>query len=198
MPLITYKNVSPKIDNGAYVSPNATLIGDVRVGKNSVIWPGAVIRAEYASIIIGEFCTVFDGVIMFTRSEKSPINLGNYTIVETGATIFGCFFEDYVLVSQNSLIHERVSIGEGVVLLNNSIVPPGLIVPARSILTGDPVQKVREQSRNDVLKHKERSEHFSELFIKIKEQLPNAQSYMLTYNDFMKILIENINNKKGN
>ena len=160
MPLITYKNKSPQIDENSYVSPTSTLIGDVRVGKNSVIWPGTIIRAEYAPIIIGEYCTIFDGVVLFTRSEKSPINLGNYAILETGSTIFGCYFEDYVLVSQNCLIHERSSLGEGVVLLKDSIVPPGLIIPARAILTGDPVQQIREQSRNDVLKHKERSEHF--------------------------------------
>ncbi|MHA1727182.1 MAG: gamma carbonic anhydrase family protein [Promethearchaeota archaeon] len=191
MPLINYRDKSPSINEGAYVSPNATLIGDVQVGDHSIIWPGSVFRAEYAPIIIGEYCTVFNGVIMFTRSEKSPINLGNYTIVETGSTIFGCYFEDYILISQNTLIHERSSIGEGVIILNNSVVPPGLTISARSILTGDPVQKVRDQSRNDVLKHKERSEHFSELFIKIKEQLPNAQPYMLTFNDFMKFIILN-------
>jgi len=189
MPLITYKNNSPKIDAESYVSPNATLIGDVRVGKNSVIWPGTILRAEYAPIIIGECCNVFDGVVFFTRSEKSPINLGNYTIIETGSTIFGCYFEDYILVSQNCLIHERSSLGEGVVLLKDSIVPPGLIIPARSILTGDPVQKIREQTRNDVLKQKETAEHYSQLFIKIKEQLPNAQGYLLTLPDFLKILL---------
>ena len=190
MPIIEYKGKSPTIDENAYVSPNATLIGDVRVGKHSVIWPGCVLRAEYSPIIIGEFCTVFDGVIMFTRSEKSPINLGNYAIIESGVTLFGCYFEDYILVSKNSLIHERSSLGEGAVILPNSIVPPGITLPARSILIGDPVQKVREQTRNDVIKHKERAEHFSEVFIKIKNQLPNAQSYLLTFNDFIKILLD--------
>ncbi len=195
MPLISYRNKTPIIDKEAHVSPNATLIGDVRVGKHSVIWPGSVIRAEYSPIIIGEYCNIFDGIILFSRSEKSPINIGNYNIVESGSTIFGCYMEDYILISKNSLIHERVSLGEGVILLPDSVVPPGLTISARSILTGDPVQKIREQTRNDILKHKERAEHFSDLFIKINEQLPNAQSYMLTYNDFMKFMIERIKDK---
>lgn len=189
MPLIEYDGKSPKIDDNAYVSPNATLIGDVKVGANSVIWPGCVLRAQYSPIIIGEYCTIFDGVMMFTKSDKSSINLGNYAIIETGSAIFGCYLEDYILISKNSLLHESVSIGEGVIILNNSVVPPGLTIPSRAILQGNPVQKIREQSRNDVLKHKERAEHFSELFIKIKEQLPNAQSYMLTYPDFIKLML---------
>ena len=192
MPLLEYRGKMPTIDKDAFVSPNATLIGDVRVGKNSVVWPGAVLRAEYSPIIIGEYCTIFDGVVLFTRSEKAPINTGNYTIIETGATILGCYFEDFVLISQNCLIHERSSIGEGVILLGDSVVPPGLTIESRSILKGDPVQKIREQSRNDVIKHKERAEHFAELFMKIRHQLPNAQAYMLSYSDFMKILLDKI------
>lgn len=192
MPLLEYRGKTPTIAEGSFVSPNATLIGDVRVGKNSVVWPGSVLRAEYSPIIVGEYCTIFDGVILFTRSEKAPINTGNYTIIETGATILGCYFEDFVLVSQNCLIHERSSIGEGVILLSDSVVPPGLTIESRSILKGDPVQKIREQSRNDVIKHKERAEHFSELFIKIRHQMPHAQAYMLTYTDFMKILLDKI------
>ncbi|MBN2154933.1 MAG: gamma carbonic anhydrase family protein [Candidatus Lokiarchaeota archaeon] len=192
MTLLEYRSKSPTIAEGALVSPNATLIGDVRVGKNSVVWPGSVLRAEYAPIIIGEYCTIFDGAVLFTRSEKSPITTGNYSIIETGATILGCYFEDFVLVSQNCLIHERASIGEGVILLSDSVVPPGFMVESRSILKGDPVQKIREQTRNDVIKHKERAEHFSELFMKIQHQLPNAQSYMLTLTDFMKILLDKV------
>ncbi|MHA1341235.1 MAG: gamma carbonic anhydrase family protein [Promethearchaeota archaeon] len=198
MVLIEYKGKAPTIDEEAYVSPNATLIGDVQVKKNAVIWPGSILRAEFSSIVIGEYTTVFDGVIMFTRSEKYPINTGNYTIIETGATIFGCYCEDYIVISKNALIHEGVSIGEGAIILDNSIIPPGLVISARSILKGDPAQKIREQTRNDMLKNKERADHISNLFIKIKHQLPNAQPYMMSFNDFMKILVENINinNKK--
>jgi len=193
MPLIKYKDKEPIIDENAYVSPNSTLIGDVKIGKNSVIWPGSIIRAENAPIIIGEYCTIFDGVIIFTRSDKSPVSIGNYAIIETGSTLMGGYLEDYILLSRNTLLHERVSIGEGVIILNDSVVPPGLIIQSRAIMSGNPVQTIREQSRNDVLKHKERAEHFSELFIKIKTQLPNAQPYMMTYTDFLRLLFE-----KGN
>jgi hypothetical protein len=57
-------------------------------------------------------------------------------------------------------------------------------------LRGIPVEPIREQSRNEVLKQKDRAEHYSELFMKIKEQLPNAQSYLLTLPDFVKLLLK--------
>ena len=57
-------------------------------------------------------------------------------------------------------------------------------------MKGIPVETVREQSRNDVLKVKDRAEHYSQLFTKINKQLPNAQSYVLTLPDFIKILLK--------
>lgn len=193
MPILEYNGKKPEISLKSYVSPMATLIGDVKVNDNVVIWPGSIIRAEYSPIIIGEYTTIFNGVMMFTRSQKSSINIGRYCIIETGVTLLGCFLEDYVQILEGTLIFEEASIGEGVIILNNSQVPPGLTIPARSVMKGNPVEPIREQSRNDVLKQKERAENYSQLFIKIKEHLPNAQGYLLTLPDFIKILLKREN-----
>lgn len=185
-----YNGKKPEISENAYVSPLATLIGDIKISDNVIIWPGSILRAENSSINIGEYTTVFDGVILFTRSHKSSIQIGRYCILESGVTILGAFLEDYVQIMEGTLVFEECSIGEGTVILNKSQVPPGLTIPARAVLKGIPVETLREQSRNDVLKQKERAEHYSQLFMKIKEQLPNAQSYLLTLPDFIKIILK--------
>ncbi|TKJ21940.1 MAG: hypothetical protein CEE43_08345 [Promethearchaeota archaeon Loki_b32] len=190
MPIMEYNGKKPQISQNSYVSPMATLIGDIRINDNVIIWPGSIIRAENSSINIGEFTTVFDGVILFTRSQKSSINIGRYCIIESGVTLLGCFLEDYVQVKEGSLIYEEASIGEGSLILNQSQVPPGLTIPARAVMRGIPVEPVREQTRNDVLKQKEKAENYSQLFIKIKDQLPNAQSYLLTLPDFIRLMIK--------
>ncbi len=128
--------------------------------------------------------------MMFTRSQKSSIHIGRYCIIESGVTILGCFMEDYVQIMEGTLIYEECSIGEGSIIINKSQIPPGLIIPARSVLRGIPVEPIREQSRNEVLKQKDKAEHYSQLFIKIKEQLPNAQSYLITLPDFIKLLLK--------
>jgi carbonic anhydrase/acetyltransferase-like protein (isoleucine patch superfamily) len=190
MPLFEYNNKKPQISSKSYVSPLSTLIGDVHINDNVVIWPGSIIRAENSSINIGEYTTIFNGVMMFTRSQKSAINIGRYNIIESGVTLLGCFLEDYIQIKEGSLIYEESSIGEGVIILNGSQVPPGLIVPARSVMRGIPVEPVREQTRNDVLKQKEKAENYCHLFIKIKEHLPNAQGYLLTLPDFIKLMLK--------
>jgi carbonic anhydrase/acetyltransferase-like protein (isoleucine patch superfamily) len=190
MPIIEYNGKKPEISPKSYVSPQSTLIGDVKINDNVIIWPGAIIRAENAPIVIGEFSTIFDGVIMLTRSSKSSINVGRYCIIETGVALLGCFMEDYVQIKEGTLVFEEASIGEGVIILNESQVPPGLTIPARTVMKGIPVEPVREQSRNDVLKQKEKAESYSHLFIKIMDQLPNAQGYLLTLPDFIKLMLK--------
>lgn len=190
MVLMEYNGKKPTISENCYVSPMATLIGDVTVNDNVVIWPGSIIRAEFSQINIGEYSTIFNGVILLTRLHKSSIHIGRYCILETGVTLLGGFLEDYVQILEGSLVFEESSIGEGAVILNKSQVPPGLIIPARAVMKGIPVERVREQSRNDVLEQKERAHHYTQLFMKVKNMLPNAQSYLLTLPDFIKLLIK--------
>ena len=197
MVLIEYNGKEPDISSNAYVSPLATLIGDIRINDNAVVWPGSIIRAEKSQISIGEYSTIFDGVILLTRSQKSPIHVGRYCILETGVTLLGGFLEDYVQIMEGSVIFEESSIGEGVVILNKSQVPPGLVVPARAVMKGNPVETIREQSRNEVLEQKERAHHYTQMFIKIKNMLPNAQSYLLTLPDFMKMIMKGEKIEKG-
>ena len=195
MVLIEYNGKEPEISEQAYVSAMATLIGDIKINDNVVVWPGSIIRAEKSQINIGEYSTIFDGVILLTRSQKSPIHVGRYCILETGVTLLGGFLEDYVQIMEGSVIFEDTSIGEGAIILNKSQVPPGLVVPARAVMKGIPVETIREQTRNEVLEQKERAHHYTQLFIKIKDKLPNAQSYLLTLPDFIKMLIKE--EKKG-
>ncbi|MHA1988608.1 MAG: gamma carbonic anhydrase family protein [Promethearchaeota archaeon] len=190
MPIIEYNGKIPEISPKSYVSPQSTLIGDVKVNDNVIIWPGSIIRAENSPIIIGEYSTIFNGVIMLTRSQKSSINIGRYCIIETGVVLLGCFMEDYVQIKETTLIFEEASIGEGVIIMNGSQVPPGLTIPARTVMKGIPVEPLRQQTRNDLLKQKERAENYSQLFIKIIDQLPNAQGYLLTLPDFLKLMMQ--------
>ncbi len=190
MVIIESNGREPKISPQSYVSPLATIIGDVVINDNVVVWPGSIIRGENSQVNIGEYSTIFDGVILLTRSQKSSIHIGRYCILETGVTLLGGFLEDYVQIMEGSLIFEESSIGEGAVIINKSQVPPGLVIPARAVMKGIPVEMIRQQTRNDVLEQKERAHHYTQLFTKINKMLPNAQSYLLTLPDFIKLLLK--------
>lgn len=190
MPILEYKSMSPLISEQAYVSPNATIIGDVMVKDHAVIWPGCVIRGDFSTVTIGEYSTVFDGVVLHARTKNSPVNIGNHCILETGSCIYGLFTEDYVTISKNTVVFEGTTIGEGVIILPDSMVPSGMNIPARTVMQGDPVITIREVSRADIERQKERAEHYSDLFDKIKQNFPNIQPYMANQADFFKFLME--------
>lgn len=190
MPLIKYRGKEPLIDEEAWVSPLAYVIGEVEIGPHSVIWPGAILRAERSPIRVGSYSTIFDGVTMITRSEKKPLQIGNYNIIESSCLLYGSFLADYVLIQENSVVYEETSLGEGVVLLPESLVAAGMNHPARAILKGNPVSQVRQQSRNEMMKMKDRAEYYSDLFIRVRKMLPNLQPYALTSVDLFKLLLE--------
>ncbi len=190
MPIIEYKSMKPLISDKAYVSPNATIIGDVAVKDHAVIWPGTVIRGDFSTVTIGVYSTIFDGVIMHARTKNSSINIGNYSIIETGACIYGLYTEDYVTISKNTVVFEGTSVGEGVLILPDSMVPSGMNIPARTVMQGDPVITVRELSREDLMRQKDRAEYYSELFEKIKHNFPQIQPYMVSQADFFKFLLK--------
>jgi carbonic anhydrase/acetyltransferase-like protein (isoleucine patch superfamily) len=190
MPILDYKDLKPLISDNAYVAPNATIIGDVNIKDHAVIWPGCVIRGDYSTVTIGEYTTIFDGVVLHARTKNSPINIGNYNIIETGTCIYGLFTEDYVIISKNTVVFEATTMGEGVLILPDSTVPAGVNIPARTVMQGDPVITVRELSREDVERQKERADYYSELFEKIKATLPNIQPYVLSQADVFKFILE--------
>ena len=120
----------------------------------------------------------------------SGFQINDQPIPITGRICQLIIIDYYVQILEGSIIFEESSIVEGAVILNKSHVPPGLVIPARAVMNGIPVEIIREQSRNDILEQKERAHHYSQLFIKIKNHLPNAQSYLLTFPDFIKLLLK--------
>jgi len=190
MPIIPIQGKQAVIHETAYVSPNAYLIGEVEIGPNSVVWPGAILRAEAAPIIIGSNSVIFDGVVMVTRVEKKSIHVGNYNIIERGSILFASFLFDYCMIGENCTICEDTNFEEGVLVLPNSVVLPGMNIQARAVLKGNPVMFVRQQSRSEMLKMKDRAEYYADLFTRIKQALPNLQPYALTTTDLFNLLLQ--------
>lgn len=129
----------PLIDPTAYIHHTAVLIGDVRVGRNVIICPGAVLRADEGSpIIIGEGSNIQDGVIMHCLKGRS-INVGEKCSIAHGAVIHGpCVLGRETFVGFNAVVHDAV-IGDncfvshcalvtGVELADQTLVPAGRMI----------------------------------------------------------------------
>lgn len=97
----------PFIEEGTYVAPNASVIGDVDVGEKSVVWYGAVLRGDVNSIKIGDVTSIGDRVVVHVAKENPkgplPTVVGNHVVVEQGSILHACTLEDECFVRACSL-----------------------------------------------------------------------------------------------
>lgn len=130
---------TPQIDPDAYVHPDATVIGDVRIGAGSSIWPRAVLRGDYGTITVGERTSIQDGTVVHATFDK-PTTIGSDCVVGHLAHLEGCTVEDGCLVGSGSVVlHDAVVrsgalVGAGAVVSDRTEIPPkamALGIPAR-------------------------------------------------------------------
>ena len=107
------KGMKPRIAEGVFLAENATVLGDVRIGKDSSIWYGAVLRGDVGSITIGERSNIQDGVVIHATQGESVTVIGNDVSVGHNAVVHG------------ARIGNDVLIGMGAVVLDNAVVPRG-------------------------------------------------------------------------
>ena len=139
---------SPKVDPTAYIAPGATILGDVEIGKNSSIWPGAVLRGDINSIRIGENSNVQDCAVVHLADDY-PAILGDNVTIGHSAVVHACTVEDNVLVGMNATILDGAVIGMGSIIAANSLVKMGMQVPPGSLVAGVPGKVLRELSAEE-------------------------------------------------
>ncbi len=139
MPLYALGDREPQVDPTAFVHPDAVLIGDVRIGPESTVWPGAVLRGDGAPIIVGARTSIQDGTVIHC-TPIHPTIVGDDCVVGHLVHLEGCTIEDRSLVGSGSIVlHEAIVrtgslVGAGAVVSGRTEVPSGakaLGVPAR-------------------------------------------------------------------
>jgi len=121
----------------AYVAPTAVLIGDVQVAKGASIWFGAVLRADEASIRVGEGANVQDNVVIHC-AENLPTVLELNATVGHSAQLEGCVVEEGALVGMGATMLQRSRLGKGSMLAAGAVLREGTHVPAGHLAAGVP------------------------------------------------------------
>ena len=139
MPTYALGSHRPQVHPDAYVHPDAVVIGDVRIGAQSSIWPGAVLRADFGQILIGERTSIQDGTIVHTTEEWHTV-IGDDCVVGHNAHLEGCTVENWCLVGSGSVVLNRAVLRAGSVVGANALVPEGFEVPASHMALGIPAR----------------------------------------------------------
>ena len=156
MPIYELNGRSPQIHESAFVHPDAVLIGDVRIGANSSIWPSAVLRGDSSYIAIGQDTSIQDGSIIHCQTQF-PTIIGSRCVVGHNTHLEGCVIEDKCLIGSGSTVLEKVLVKKGALVAAQSLVPPGKTIPEKALALGVPIKikenAVEENSFEDGVNH---------------------------------------------
>ncbi|MEM2142495.1 MAG: gamma carbonic anhydrase family protein [Candidatus Thorarchaeota archaeon] len=143
MGIYEFDGKRPRIDPEAYVSPRASVIGDVKIGPHSSVWEFAVIRADMNYIVIGEGSSIQDNVTVHCEF-MNPTEIGNYVTVGHNAVIHGARLGDDVVVGIGAVVLSGSIIGAGSVVGAGAVVTENSQIPPNSLVLGVPGKVVKE------------------------------------------------------
>ena len=137
MAIYELEGVAPRVDPEAYVHPDAVVIGDVAIGPESTIWPGAVLRGDYGTITIGARSSVQDGTVIHA-GPGFPTIVGDGCVIGHLAHLEGCILEDDSLVGSGSVVLHHAVVRRGATVGANAVIPNKMVVPAGALAIGVP------------------------------------------------------------
>jgi len=140
-----FNGYKPVIHKSAFVHPQATVTGNVIIGKDVYIGPGAAIRGDWGEIIIEDGCNVQENctIHMFpgtTALLKAAAHIGH------GAIIHGATIGRNALVGMNAVVMDEAIIGDGSIVGALCFVPASMVIPERKVVVGNPAKIVKDVS----------------------------------------------------
>ncbi|MBJ7288093.1 gamma carbonic anhydrase family protein [Williamsia sp.] len=129
----------PELGEGAYVHPDATVIGAVTLAAGVSVWPGAVLRGDYGTITIGAMTNIQDGTVIHC-TPIHPTTIGANCVVGHNAHVEGATVGDNCLIASGSVVLNGSTIGDGAVVGAGAVVPFDFAVPARAMALGVPAK----------------------------------------------------------
>lgn len=141
----SFEGVKPVVHPNSFVHPQAAVTGNVLIGKDCYIGPGAAIRGDWGQIIIEDGCNVQENctIHMFPGVQvilKQGAHVGH------GAIIHGAIIGAHCLIGMNAVIMDEVELAEECIVGALSFVKQGMKIPKRSLVAGNPAKIIKEVS----------------------------------------------------
>ena len=147
------KDKKPQSSGENWVAPNATILGDVTLEKNSSIWFNAVLRGDIENILIGEGSNVQDGSVLHT-DPGYPLKVGKNVTIGHLVMLHGCTIGDNSLIGIGAVILNNAKIGKNCIIGAKTLIAENKEIPDDSLVVGSPgrvLRKVTEDEKKAVL-----------------------------------------------
>ncbi len=137
----------PILEGDYYVADNATVLGKVKLCKDSSVWFGAILRGDTELITVGERSNVQDGSVLHT-DLGFPLVIGKDVTIGHKVMLHGCTIGDGSLIGINSVVLNGAKIGKGCLIGANTLITEGTEIPDGSLVMGSP-GKVKGEINED-------------------------------------------------
>jgi carbonic anhydrase/acetyltransferase-like protein (isoleucine patch superfamily) len=171
MTIAAFEGTSPRIGDGTYIHPSADVLGDVTLGQGCWIGPGARIRGDYGTIVIGDYTSVEDNCVIHARPGEQT-TIGSWVTIGHGAVIHNVTtIDDYAIVGMGAVVSDWATIGEWGVVGEGAVVRQGQEVPAGQIAVGVPARVLDKTVGED---YKAQWTRFKETYVDLARRYPSG------------------------
>jgi len=132
------RGIHPQFGDNCWFADNATIVGEVILGRDCTVWFNAVVRGDVNSITIGDSTNVQDGAVIHCTYQKYKTTIGSYVSIAHNAVVHGCTLEDNVLIGMGAVVMDGAVVGTGSIVAAGAIVTQHTVVPPGSIYAGNP------------------------------------------------------------
>jgi carbonic anhydrase/acetyltransferase-like protein (isoleucine patch superfamily) len=134
---------TPVFGENIFLAENATIIGDVTMGRDCSVWFQAVLRGDVNFIRIGDRVNIQDGAIIHGTYQRSGTTICNSVSIGHRAIIHGCTVDDEVLIGMGAIVMDRAHVHSHSIVAAGSVVLEDQIIEANSVYAGVPARKVK-------------------------------------------------------
>ncbi|WP_423819858.1 gamma carbonic anhydrase family protein [Salinimicrobium sp. TIG7-5_MAKvit] len=151
MPLILpVEEKRPQIGENCFIAENATIVGDVILGRDCSVWFTAVIRGDVNSIHIGDRTNIQEGAVIHCTYKKAATTIGNDVSIGHRAIVHGCHIKDRALVGMGAIVMDDAIVEEGCIIAAGAVVLEKTVCEAGHIYAGIPAKKVKKLSEAQI------------------------------------------------
>ena len=143
--IFAFDGFIPVVHESAFVHPNATVVGNVVIGRDVYVGPSAVIRGDWGGVVIADGCNVQEGCVVH-MFPGIVVRLGESAHIGHGAVVHGGHIGRNALIGMNAVVMDRADIGDASIVGALCFVPAEMIVPPRSVVVGNPARIVKAVS----------------------------------------------------
>lgn len=150
MPILPYKNITPKIENDVWVAENAIVAGDIEIGEQSSVWFGVMMRGDVHKIRIGARTNIQDNAVVHVTRNLSGTYIGDDVTVGHGAILHACTVENECLIGMGAIILDEAVIETRSMVAAGALVPPKKVVKSGQLWGGNPARYMRDLTEEEL------------------------------------------------